>query len=218
MGWIILVALAAALALLLWKFGRFRGACLQLLAAALLAAMAGYAWQGQPGLRGEPRQQAVRAKLPETVFASLRGEFLEEFDYASRWLILADSYQRRGASDKGVGILRSGIRASPNNMSLWTGLGNALVIHGGAMNPAAELAYRRAMALSPDHPAPRFFYGSSLIQSGRLAEGERVWHQLLAGSRPDASWRPLVEERLAVLQQLRAIQQQRDQAGTAPAR
>ena len=73
------------------------------------------------------------------------------------------------------------------------------------MNPAAELAYRRAGALAPDHPAPAFFYGLSLIQSGRIEEGEQVWRRILADAPADASWRPVIADRLAVIDQLRKM-------------
>jgi cytochrome c-type biogenesis protein CcmH/NrfG len=208
MGWIVMAALAAALGAALWRFAGFRGPALQLLAAAMLLAMAGYAWQGRPALGSQPKQAGERQKVPETPFAALRGQFLERFDYASHWLIMADGYQRRGDTKSGVAIIKSGLRASPRNSTLWTGLGDALVLHGGGtMNPAAELAYRRAMVLAPEHPAPRFFYGMSLIQSGDVAGGERVWRDLLATAPARASWRPLVAERLAIIEQLKAMGQ-----------
>lgn len=208
MGWVIMAVLAAALGAALWRFAGFRGPALQLLAAATLLAMAGYAWQGRPALGSQPKQAGERQKLPETPFAALRGKFLERFDYASHWLIMADGYQRRGDTKSAVAIIKSGLRASPRNSTLWTGLGNALVLHGGGtMNPAAELAYRRAMVLAPQHPAPRFFYGMSLIQGGDVAGGERVWRNLLATAPDRASWRPVVAERLAIIDQLKAMGQ-----------
>ncbi|HEX8215003.1 MAG TPA: cytochrome C biogenesis protein [Allosphingosinicella sp.] len=208
MGWVLIIALAAALGLVLWRFAGLRGAALQLLAAAMLLAMAGYAWQGRPALGGQPKQAGGRQKLPDSPFAILRGELVERFDYASRWLVMADGYQRRGDTRGAVSIIKSGLRQQPGNSTLWSGLGNALVLHGGGtMNPAAELAYRRAMILAPQHPAPRFFYGMSLIQSGDIAGGERVWRDLLATAPARASWRPVVADRLAVIDQLKAMGQ-----------
>ena len=207
MGWIVMTVLALLVGAALWRFAGLRGAALQLLAAAMLLAMAGYAWQGRPALGGQPKQAADRRTLSETPFAALRGEFVERFDYASHWLIMADGYQRRGDTKSAVAIIKSGLRARPNNATLWTGLGNALVLHGGGtMNPAAELAYRRAIVLAPRHPAPRFFYGMSLIQTGDVAAGEQVWRDLLASAPPRASWRPVVADRLSILEQLRAMQ------------
>lgn len=208
MGWLSLLLLALAVMLAMWWTGAFTKATLQFLGAALLVAGAGYAWQGRPGLMSQPAEARPRERLPETAFSVLRPEFFPRFDYASRWLILSDSYQRRGDTKSGVEAIRSGLRQSPNNLALWTGLGNALVIHGGGtMNPAAELAYRRASALAPAHPAPRFFYGLSLIQAGDAEGGERVWRALLADAPADASWRPVIADRLAIFDQLRAAGQ-----------
>lgn len=208
MGWVVMLVLAGGIGFVLWRLGGFRGAPLQLLAAAMLLAMAGYAWQGKPGLGSQPKAIEARQQLADTPFATLRGRFVERFDYASRWLNMADSYQRRGDTKSAVAIIRSGLRKQPNNATLWTGLGNALVLHGGGtMNPAAELAYRRAMVLAPHYPAPRFFYGMSLVQTGDIEGGERVWRGLLATAPPKAGWRPVVEERLALIDQLRAMGQ-----------
>ena len=208
MGWVVFLILAAALLALLWRFAGFRGALLQITTAAVLLAMAGYAWQGRPALEASPAAARGRQKLPETAFAALRGEFFERFTSSSRWLIIADSYQRRGNTGAAVGIIRAGLRESPRDAARWTGLGNALVLHGGGvMNPAAELAYRRAGALAPDHPAPPFFYGLSLIQSGQIVEGEAVWRRILADAPADASWRPVIADRLALIDQLRLMGQ-----------
>ncbi|MGZ8997798.1 MAG: tetratricopeptide repeat protein, partial [Allosphingosinicella sp.] len=88
------------------------------------------------------------------------------------------------------------------------GLGNALVVHAdGMMTPAAQLAFQRAAQLAPDHPGPRFFYGLSLAQGGQYDEAERIWRALLASAPADASYRPVVEERLRALQQARALGQ-----------
>lgn len=206
MAWVIILALGLAVGLALRRWGGFRGPLLQLLAATLLVGMAGYAWQGRPGLPGAPKGKPEVEAAPANAFAELRDSFFERFNYASHWLILSDSYLRRGNSKGAVDILRSGLRASPNNVALWTGLGHALTVHGdGSLNPAADHAYRRARSVAPAHPAPVFFYGLSLMQSGRIEEGEREWRTLLASAPPRASWRPLIEERLAVIDQLRAM-------------
>ncbi|HEY0626287.1 MAG TPA: cytochrome C biogenesis protein [Allosphingosinicella sp.] len=205
-GWLGILLLGAALLLLLWRFAGFRGGALQMAAATVLIAMAGYAWQGRPALESRPAASKGRQQLPDTAFAILRKEFFERFTSSERWLIIADGYQRRGDTGGAVGIIRAGLRTTPRDIALWTGLGNALVLHGGGtMNEAARLAYRRAAALAPEHPAAPFFYGLSLIQSGQVEEGERVWRRTLAQAPAGASWRPVIAERLEVLDQLRAM-------------
>jgi cytochrome c-type biogenesis protein CcmH len=206
MGWLILILLALAAFAAVWRFGRLDRAGAQLLAAALLLAMAGYAWQGRPGLGGSPTAAPENEALPDSAFAKMRQDMLGRFDTADTWLTIAEGYQRRGDTRGAATLIRSALRAHPNNAVLWIGYGNALVIHaGGLITPAAQLAFERAAQLAPDHPAPRFFFGLALAQSGRLDEAERTWRELLAGAPADAPWRPQVEEQLRQLEQARAM-------------
>ena len=213
MGWLLIILLGAALFAALWRFAKFDRTSLQLLASALLIAMAGYAWQGRPGLAGKPVPPPVRQSLPDSAFAETRQDMLGRVDTASRWLTIADMYHRLGDTQSAAGVIRSAIRAHPNDPDLWVGLGNALVIHAdGMMTPAAELAFQRAARIAPDHPGPKFFYGLALAQGGKFDEAESLWRGLLAGAPADAEWRPMVEQRLAMLAQAKAA----GAAGMAP--
>jgi cytochrome c-type biogenesis protein CcmH len=205
MGWIVMLLLAASVFVAVWRFGRLDKAGLQILGAALLLAVAGYAWQGHPGLAGSPKRAVEQKEVPESAFASMRRDMLGRFDTADQWLTIAESYMRDGDTRGAADIIRAGLRAHPDNATLWVGYGNALVMHsGGLMTPAAQLAFDRAARLAPDHPGPKFFYGLSLAQGGRLAEAEKVWRDLLATAPPDAQWRAQVEQQLQLLEQARA--------------
>ena len=60
MGWLIIVVMALVVFAGLWPFiGRDKGA-MQFLGAALLVALAGYAWQGRPNLEGSPKPPPER--------------------------------------------------------------------------------------------------------------------------------------------------------------
>jgi cytochrome c-type biogenesis protein CcmH len=206
MGWLIFILLALATFVALWRFARFDKAALQFLGAGLLLAMAGYVWQGQPGLPGKPLPPPERQNLPDSAFADARGDMLGQFDSAARWLTIADSFHRSGDTRNAAGVIRAGLRQHPNDPDLWVGLGNALVIHAdGLMTPAAELAFQRAAKIAPEHPGPKFFYGLALAQGGKLDEAEAIWRSLLEDAPADAAWRPMVEERLAMIAQARAM-------------
>jgi cytochrome c-type biogenesis protein CcmH/NrfG len=206
MGWLILLVLGLAAFAAVWRWGRLDRAGLQLLAAALLLAFAGYAWQGRPSLAGSPKPPPERQQVPDSAFAQMRQGMLGRFDTADRWLTIAEGFQRRGDTRGGAGLIRAALREHPDNAILWIGYGNALVIHaGGLITPAAQLAFERAEQLAPDHPAPRFFFGLALAQSGRLDEAERIWRALLATAPPDAGWRAGVEAQLEQIEQARAI-------------
>jgi cytochrome c-type biogenesis protein CcmH len=205
-GWLIVLILALAVLGALWRFASLDRTALQFVASALLIAMAGYAWQGSPGLAGSPKRPPQRQRLPDSEFASIRQDLLGRFDTADRWLTIAESYQRNGNSRDAAGVIRAGLRAHPDDADLWVGLGNALVVHAdGMMNPAAQLAFQRAARIAPDHPGPKFFYGLALAQGGRLDEAERVWRDLLATAPPSAAWRGAIEERLQMLAEVRAM-------------
>ena len=205
MGWAIMIALTLLAGAGLLVFVRTDKGALQFTAAALLLALAGYAWQGHPNMAGAPKPPPGRQQLPETDFAKTREDMLGRFDQASAWLNMADSFQRRGDTQSAAELLQGAVRRTPNNPDLWVGLGNALVVHGGGMmSPAAQLAFNRAARLAPGHPGPRFFYGLALAQGGNYDEAERIWRELLATAPPDAEYRRIVEERLQALQQARA--------------
>lgn len=206
MGWILILAFALAVGLALWRFARFDRAALQLVGAALLLAMAGYAWQGRPGLSGRPPPPRAAEARVESAFAEMRHDVLGRFDLADSWLTIADGYARRGDTRSAVDLLANATRQYPLNPDLWIGLGNALVLHaGGTMSPAARLAFERAIALAPSAQGPRLFYGLALVQAGEFAEAEKVWRDLLAVAPAGASWRPLLERRIALVAQLRAL-------------
>jgi len=205
MGWLVMALLALLAGAGLGWFVRHDKGALQFLAAALLLALAGYSWQGRPGMEGAPKRPPERRQLPDTDFATLRGDLLGRFDRAWTWMNIADSYQRRGDSEGAARVLQQAVRRNPRNADLWVAYGYALVVHGGGMmSPAAQLAFARAARIAPGHPGPRFFYGLALAQGGNYDEAERIWRALLPGLPPGSPWRSAIEERLEAITQARA--------------
>ncbi|CAA9489721.1 MAG: hypothetical protein AVDCRST_MAG09-85 [uncultured Sphingomonas sp.] len=197
MGWLILGGLVALTAAALWWLGHLRSAQAQLVLGALMIGGAGYALQGEPGLPGAPREAGRRAaSLPLT---EPRQAMLGRFNSSDRWLTIADSFASRGNTEDAVGVIRSGLRADPDDLGLWIGLGNALVDHAGMVTPASTLAYARARELAPRHPAPLFFEGLALARSGKRDEGLALWRRALALTPPGTSYRPMIEGGVAAL-------------------
>jgi cytochrome c-type biogenesis protein CcmH len=197
-GWLVL-ALVAAAALGALRLLGMRGGMMYLGAAAVLFGAAGYAVQGRPDLSGSPRQaRAAGAPVPLT---GLRHAFFGNFTPTEHWLLISDSMARRGNTADAVGALTAGVRQHPNDPQLWVGLGNALVDHSDGLTPASEFAYRRAAELSPGYPAAPFFFGLALLRSGEREAGLGIWREVLAKAPADASWRPLVEDAVAAVQQ-----------------
>ena len=195
-GWLILLLLIAlalgALALL-----GVRSAMLKAAAAALLVGASGYALQGRPGLGAAPARGSAPGALASLTEA--RHAFFGNFTGAETWLRMSDALARRGRSEDAVNILQNAVRRYPADAQLWVGLGNALVDHAHGLTPPAELAFRRAADVAPGYPGPPFFYGLALARSGDRAGALAAWQKLLAEAPADASWRPLVEQGIALL-------------------
>jgi len=204
MGWLIFLGLALIVAGLLWRFGRLPKGGIELVATALFVAVAGYAWQGSPGLSGKPTPPPGNSKVPDSAFALEREKLLGRFSNDAEVLGTADAFHRQGLNLYAIGIIKSALEKRPNSADLWVGLGNAMVIHGGGqMAPAAQLAFQRAATLAPDHPGPPFFMGLAYAQAGQFDRAEATWRALLDRSPANASYRPELEQRLIEIEQLK---------------
>ena len=196
MGLVILLLLMLVSLGALWLL-RVRGAAFTAAAAALLLGGAGYAFQGSPGIPGAPAEgMEGRDYFPLT---QARHAFFGDFAPAETWLRMSEALERDGESEDAVGILVNAVKRYPGDPQLWIGLGNALVDHARGISPAAELAYKRAEAVAPGHPAAPFFYGLALARSGDREAALKLWKGILANAPKDASWRPLVEQGIAAL-------------------
>jgi cytochrome c-type biogenesis protein CcmH len=222
MVWLLVLLIAALAGVILWRVAKLDSSALQMVAAGLCLAVAGYAWQGQPTLAGKPAEGTVeneQTRVGGETFTVLRHQILGRFDNADAWLTMADALLAQGNSQDAVEIMRSSVRQHPRDPDLWIGLGNALFLHGNAtMTPAAELAFQRAQQLEPANPAPLFFEGLALAEGRQLPEAEAAWRETLERLPANVSWRPLVEDRLRLVMQLRAMAEGAAQAQPAPAR
>ncbi len=180
-GWFLAIGLALIAAAAILLIGRLPRPTWELVGAALLLGVAGYAWQGNPGLAGAPRKVVEQTAPFNEQIAEQRRAIGERFGKAGQWLIMSDAMGRRGQTADAANILVSGLKASPNDANLWVGLGNALVAHGdNILSPSAEYSYRRAMMLDPDAPAAPYFYGLALARSGQLDPARKIWAPLAA--------------------------------------
>lgn len=195
-GWITLAILVAA-AIAALRLMRVRGPLLQLSGAFLLFGCAGYALQGSPYQPDSPRKAGPPGPMMPT--APLRHAFFGEFSPEEEWLVMADSFASQGDTEEAVGVMDQAVRLHPDDYILWVGLGNALMDHAGVLTPAAEQAYKRAAQLAPGYPAPLYFFGLALARSGDRDGALTLWRDILAKAPADASWRPIVENSIAIL-------------------
>ena len=201
MAYLILLSLVGLALGVIWLTG-LRGSWLVMTAAALLLGAAGYAVHGRPGLAGSPR--AGSAPEPPISLVTARNAFLGEFSGRSHWLIISDSYAARGQTRDAVGILLAATRQHPRDYALWLGLGNALTDHARGLTPAARLAFARSAELAPTSPAPGYFLGLAKLRSGDLEGALADWKSVLADAPANASWRPFVEDGVALVEGMRS--------------
>jgi cytochrome c-type biogenesis protein CcmH len=203
MGWIILFLLVLICAGALIKLGKLSRGTYEITAAALLLGIAGYAWQGHPGMAGVSVVPIEKPNSFDDDMIDARNEMGERFGTAQEWLIFSDSLNRAKKHGAAANYLRNGVREHPDDADLWVGLGNALVVHAdGVITPAAQFAFQKAADLSPEHPGPPFFLGLAYAQSGKIDQARAIWTELLARSSEDAPWRADLESRLATMEKI----------------
>lgn len=211
MGWAIFALLAALVgtALILARMPRM---IWELVGAALLVAAAGYAWQGNPALAGDPRTPADSALKFDNDLANLRNAFSGPDSKAGPWITMSDGLARQGDYESAANVLVSGLKAHPDNANLWVALGNMLIYKAeGAVSPAATYSYEQAMRLAPDNLAAPYFYGLALAQSGQYDAARKLWATLYARVPKESPLHADLEASLARLDQLLA-----GQAGPQP--
>lgn len=220
MSWIVIGALAVAVfCAIVFAFRLPRGAW-ELVGAALLLGLSGYALQGRPGYAGSPTPPRESREATDAAMIEARRAMGDRYSPGANFLITADALARQGQFAAAAGLLRGAARQYPDDPDLWVAMGNALVGHaGGAMSPAALHAFRRAAAIAPDHPGPPFFTGLAFAQAGDFAQARRIWQEL--AERPgheDAPWRADLLARIARLDALMAMQRgNADRSGPLPA-
>lgn len=212
MGWLSMIALALITLVLLWRFGRMPRAGLELLGAALFVGLAGYAWQGSPGLAGSPKAAGEGHRMPGADFPKSQEFAVARVGSDADVLAAADNLHERGLDAYAIATIKAGLARHTRSADLWVGLGNAITIYAdGMVTPAARLAFQRAADIQPEHPGPPYFLGLAMVQGGQLDQAEQIWRGLLVRAPADAPWREVISEKLRMLDVMRA-----QQAGMPP--
>lgn len=206
MGWAIF-ALLAALAGTGLILARMPRAIWELVGAALLLGAAGYAWQGNPSLAGDPRKPADSGLKFDNDLANLRNAFSGPDSQSGPWITMSDGLARQGDYASASNVLVSGLKAYPDNANLWVALGNMLIYKAeGAVSPAAAYSYEQAMRVAPTNFAAPYFYGLALAQSGQYDNARKLWVALYNRVPDDSPLHADLEVNLARLDRVLAGQ------------
>lgn len=200
------LAILAVLCALLMARHHLRTRPWQLAVLATLAvAVIGYAVIGEPQLPARPAPPLTDDATASAEFENARARLLANTGDTGAWLAFADALTRQGRGEDAVQGLHLAIKAMPDNPDLWVGLGDTLTrIGNGQVSPAARLAFDRANAIDPDHPAPYYFLALAWVQAGEPDEAEKLLLQLKARAPADAPFMPAVERLLRGTQAMQA--------------
>ena len=187
-------------------------------AAALLipaAALALYAWLGQPGLPGQPRLAIAEPPTADagsadpqaaevaSLVAQLEARMVERPQDPVGWRLLAHA---QGSLGRWAESARSYARAvaagglDAETLSAWA---EALIFAAdGVVSPPAEEVLRRALAADPKQPRARYYQGLARLQAGDAAGSLAIWRPLAAEAPADAAWAGFLAERMRMAEAL----------------
>ena len=204
-GWIIMIGTGLVSALAILAFAKGRRQLWQPVAATVVLAMAGYAWQGRPDLSSSAAQPIAAERGAADALLKMRSDMDQNFGVAKMWLVTADGFARDGSYSAAAGYIQAGLREHPDNPDLWSALGLVLMLASdGEMTPPAKLAFDKARTLAPNLPAPDYFEGLAALFDRKPDITISKWNMVLERATPKAKWRPAVESQLAGLESLLA--------------
>lgn len=171
-----------------------------------LAAIALYAGLGSPRLPGQPMAERAApitektdiARLVSTVEARLK----QHPEDGQGWDVIAPVYLRIGRYSDAADAFARAIRLLGENPKRLAGLAEASVLASdGIVTETARVTYEKLNKLEPSRPEPRFWLALAKEQDGQLKEALADYRALLRDGDAKANWRPLVEERVATVEE-----------------
>jgi cytochrome c-type biogenesis protein CcmH len=157
-----------------------------------LLALGGYLALGSPGVPDQPYKERLQGwleasrndpgKLTMPELRAVLELIVAQNPKDARPLVfLAKVEAAQGDLSSAVRHLESATTLAPDSADAWAGLGSALADEaGGQLDDEAVNAFRRARALDPAAPEPRYYLARAAIAAGQAAEGLGEWKALAA--------------------------------------
>jgi cytochrome c-type biogenesis protein CcmH len=169
-------------------------------------ALSAYLVYGSPGMPDRPFAERLVEPEEGLQVAGLVAQVEERLRENPRdgegWDVIAPVYMRLQRFDDAVYAYSQVLRLKGETPERLEGLGEAMLMtNGGIVSERARMAFGRALALDPALTKSRFWLGMANEQDGRFADAVSNYRELLQLAPPDASWRPMVGARLAMLEE-----------------
>jgi cytochrome c-type biogenesis protein CcmH len=159
-----------------------------------------YGALGSPQLPGRPYAWRLNND-PEFVVAGTAEKLaalLQNSPSASGYKRLAEMYFNARNYAQAAAADRRAIELGATDAVTWSELGEAIVMtSGGAVVPAALIAFTNSLAKEPHGERSRFYIGLAEAQIGNLKQAVAIWRDLEKSSGPDAPWLPMLREHIA---------------------
>jgi cytochrome c-type biogenesis protein CcmH len=182
-----------------------RNAMFGLAATLPLAALGSYLLLGSPMLPGMPYVAKPNLAAPGTPLGELISQVETRLqknpDDGQGWDVIGPVYFRlERFADAANAFARAGELLGPSDVRLGGFAEATVMANNGIVTEAARRAYEQLSVLLPDRFEPKFWLALAKEQDGQLAEAAREYRAMLASAPAGATWRSLVEERLAAVE------------------
>ena len=163
------------------------------LAAIIIAgSLALYSKLGSPTVAGKSQptpeifdQHAIAEKSP---------------DNPDGWVVLGARLSKEGRYSEAADAFARASKLRPESTSLQLRLAEQIMaMHSGRIVPAASHLLQTILTLNPNHPGALFYAGLKLKQDGNIDGARSTWQSLVARSKEDAPWLPMIKREIAAL-------------------
>jgi cytochrome c-type biogenesis protein CcmH len=172
-----------------------------------LLAIGLYQHLGSPGLPARPHaalstdRAALQSASAEELIARVETQLARTPQDGRGWDVIAPVYFRQQRFAEAADAYERAGRLLGQSVPRLAGFAEATVLAAnGVVTEPARLAYEKILALEPGRIEPRFWLALAKEQDGRHAAAAADYKAMLAAAPADAPWRPLVIERLAVVE------------------
>jgi cytochrome c-type biogenesis protein CcmH len=155
---------------------------------------------GSPGVPDEPHAARIAAAHLDAAAAlkQLDAHLAAHPDDLKGWLLLARTDLDVGRYDKAVEAYRHAADLSGQKPEIVGDWAEAQVLAaGGTVTPAAQQAFKTALADPDSAPRSRYYLALADLQAGDPKKALQEWVDLEAESPTDAAWLPMLRERIA---------------------
>lgn len=167
-----------------------------------VAALALYMTIGAPGRPDMPLKERLESAIAnndvQALMAKAEAHLAEQPDDLRGWEVLAPLYRGSERYEDAAKAYFNIIRLKGPDAETYADYGEMLVFANAGLVPKeAAAAFAEGLKLDMKSPKARFYAGLALKQDGKVREALALWQALLAETKPNDSWKSVLEAQIA---------------------